>query len=525
VVGRIILVLLLVPLLIASGCVPQDVPVPAASPSPQFPLVTRPTATPSPSPEHTPTPTPPAWLAQQQMAMTREARSDLLALEDLTRYDIDLTIGVESLVLTGRQTTEYTNNSGEPLPELYFNLFPNSSRFAASMEISSLSIEGKEQQFEYQRNGTVVRVALPEPLDPGQTTTVAMDFTARVPHVQKNYYLVFAMAQGVLSLGDWHPMVAVYDDQGWNLDYPEGTVGEIVFSESAFYTVRVTLPSGPALDVVATGVESEHTLNGDGSETWLYHSGPVRDFHLVVTDRYGVATSEVGETTINSYYWPEHEVCGREALASAGRALTLYSDLFAPYPFTELDLAEADLWPWAIEWPGLILVGAPLYSDPEEECGEWHVVHEVAHQWWYSVVGNDQVDEPWLDEALANYSTALYYEWTRDPQEAAATIAEHIDERYEAYVQAYGDGIVGGPTSAYTRASYYPLVYGKGALFFAALRREIGDDAFFQGLRGYYERYKYRVGTAEGLRRAMETAYGHPLDEFFQHWIYSAAGT
>jgi aminopeptidase N len=173
----------------------------------------------------------------------------------------------------------------------------------------------------------------------------------------------------------------------------------------------------------------------------------------------------------------------------------------------------------------LILVGAPLYSDPEEECGEWHVVHEVAHQWWYSVVGNDQVDEPWLDEALANYSTALYYEWTRDPQEAAATIAEHIDERYEAYVQAYGDGIVGGPTSAYTRASYYPLVYGKGALFFAALRREIGDDAFFQGLRGYYERYKYRVGTAEGLRRAMETAYGHPLDEFFQHWIYSAAGT
>jgi aminopeptidase N len=524
VVVRVILVLLLLSLLPAMGCVSQSVPSPAASASPQWPSITTPRATLSPQPERTPTPSPPAWLAQQQMAMIQEARSDLLVLENLTRYDIDLSIGVESLLLTARQTTEYTNNSEHPMPELYFNLFPNSSRFAASLEITALSVDGTEHQFEYQRDGTVARVSLPTPLAPGETTTVTMGFTARVPHVQKNYYLVFAMAQGVLSLGDWHPMVAVYDDEGWNLEYPESTVGEIVFSESAFYTVRVTLPGGTGLHVVATGIEAEHTTKADGSETWLYYSGPVRDFHLVVTDRYRVATSKVGETTVNSYYWPEHEACGREALASAAQALTLYNELFGPYPFTELDLAEADLWPWAIEWPGLILVGAPLYCDPEEECGEWHVVHEVAHQWWYSVVGNDQVDEPWLDEALANYSTALYYERTRAPQEAAATIAEHIDQRYHAYVQAYGDGIVGGPTSSYTSASYYPLVYGKGAMFFDALRTVMGDEAFFQGLRSYYEEYKYRVGTPEGLQRTMEKAHGHPLDEFFQRWIYTATG-
>jgi len=481
--------------------------------------------TPTPPLEPIPTPTPPAWIAQQQMAMTREARCDVVPLEDLTRYEIDLTIGIESLVLTARQRTEYTNNSELPLHEIYFNLFPNSSRFAASMEISAVSVEDMEQQFEYERDGTVAMVPLAEPLDPGETTTVTLDFAARVPHVQKNYYLVFAMAQGVLSLGDWHPMVAVYDDQGWNLEYPEGTVGEIVFSESAFYTVRVTLPGGLGLDVIATGIEAEHTSNGQGGETFVYYSGPVREFHLLVTDRYEMATSKVGETIINSYYWPEHEACGSEALALAGQALTLYSALFGPYPFTELDLAEADLWPWAIEWPGLILVGEPLYSDPQEECGEWHVVHEVAHQRWYSVVGNDQVDEPWLDEALANYSTALYYEWTGDPQEAAATIADRIDERYEAYVQAYGDGIVGGPTRDYTRASYYPLVYGKGAMFFDALRREMGDEAFFGGLRNYHEEHKYRIGTPEALQRTMEMAYGRPLGDFFQRWIYSAEGT
>jgi hypothetical protein len=454
--------------------------------------------------------------------MTRGAASDLLHLQNLSRYEIDLTVGIESLTLTGSQVTRYVNNSAGTLEEIYFHLYPNSSRFAASMRLERAQVDEDEVDFQYEREGSVLRVPLSGGLLPGQSTTIALDFVARVPRLDKNYYLVFASAQGVLSLGDWHPMVAVYDDEGWNLGYPEGTVGEIVFSESAFYTVRISLPRRLGLEVVATGVEGEHVLNDDGTETIVYYGGPVRDFHIVISDRYDVSTTAVGETRITSYYWREHEECGNQALAFAERALTLYSELFGAYPFVELDLAEADLWPWAIEWPGLILVGEPLYSDPEEECGEWHVVHEVAHQWWYSVVGNDQVDNPWLDEALANYSTALYYEMLCDPQRADATIEQHIDQPYENYLLAYGDGIVGAPTGHYTRASYYPLVYAKGAKFFDALRTEMGDEAFFKGLQDYYEKYKYLVARPGDLQQAMEGASGRPLGDFFRRWVFSA---
>ena len=140
-VARMILVLLLASVLPAMGCVPREAPLPAASLSPQLPPIATPSLTPTPTPEPTPTSTPRAWIAEQQMAMTREARSDVVALEDLTRYEIDLAIGIESLTLTARQRTEYTNNSGQPLHEIYFNLYPNSSRFAASMEISAVSVE------------------------------------------------------------------------------------------------------------------------------------------------------------------------------------------------------------------------------------------------------------------------------------------------------------------------------------------------------------------------------------------------
>lgn len=454
--------------------------------------------------------------------MTEAARSDVAELEHLTRYDIDLTIGIESLSLSARQHTLYTNSETTELEELYFNLFPNSSRFAASMDIEGASVAGQEVPFDYELGDTAAKVTLPEPLLPGETIMVTLDFTARVPHVQENYYLVFVYAQGVLSLGDWHPMVAVYDDEGWNLGFPEGDVGEIVYSESAFYTVRLTLPAG--LTVIATGVEAERRVNADGTQTSVYYGGPVRDFHIVVSDRYEVVSGMVGDTMINSYYWPEDEACGAEILWFANLALNLYNQLYGPYPFKELDLVEADLWPWGIEWPGFILVGEPLFSDPEEACGEWHVVHEVAHQWWYSVVGSDQVDEPWLDEALANYSTALYYRMVYDPERAEAEIREHINQRYAAYVQAYGDGIVGGSTRDYTRASYYPLVYGKGALFFDALRELMGDEAFFEGLRRYYKEYKYDVATPEGWLRIMEQTYGQPLDEFYERWILRAEG-
>ncbi|MDH4209473.1 MAG: hypothetical protein OEV76_11410, partial [Anaerolineae bacterium] len=203
---------LLLTVFLLAGCVP------VASPTVVLLPTTLPTKTPPASPQPTPTalpapsPAPPGWLAEQQMAVIEEAHADLLHLQDLLRYDIDLTIGIESLTLTGRQVTTYTNNSADTLDEIYFNLFPNSSRFGASMEVNSVSVGEDQLDFEYERARTVLSAPLRDPLAPGESLTITLDFSARVPHVQKNYYLVFAMAAGVLSLGDWHPMVAVYDE-------------------------------------------------------------------------------------------------------------------------------------------------------------------------------------------------------------------------------------------------------------------------------------------------------------------------
>ena len=115
--------------------------------------------------------------------------------------------------------------------------------------------------------------------------------------------------------------------------------------------------------------------------------------------------------TVNSYFLPGDEEGGRKALDWAAEALTIYQREFGAYPYRELDIVETATTAGGIEYPGLVVVASRLYSDPKRQTFfESATVHEVAHQWWYNVVGNDQVNHPWLDEALTQYATYRYFQ-------------------------------------------------------------------------------------------------------------------
>jgi aminopeptidase N len=170
------------------------------------------------------------------------------------------------------------------------------------------------------------------------------------------------------------------------------------------------------------------------------------------------------------------------------------------------------------------MIGASLYSAPEKPDFEVTVAHEVAHQWWYNVVGNNVFDEPWLDEALASYSSSLFYEFDRGPGYVQGLQA-YWRERYDKLLDESGDDVVTGDLKHFEslnmQSVYGGIVYIKGALFFKALRQEIGDKAFFQGLRDYYQSRYFSVAHAEDLLAAFENAAGGELDGFYQKWLYS----
>ena len=157
------------------------------------------------------------------------------------------------------------------------------------------------------------------------------------------------------------------------------------------------------------------------------------------------------------------------------------------------------------------------------------IAHEVAHQWWAIGVGSDSQRAPWLDESLTNYSAMVYFEDRYSAAKAQQMIDLHLKTSYSmGRMLGNADAPVNKRTSQYSgNIQYGAIVYGKGALFYDAARKLIGDAAFFGALRDYYARYDNRVATANDLLSVMENAAPDKktqLRALYQRWIEGAHG-
>jgi aminopeptidase N len=255
-----------------------------------------------------------------------------------------------------------------------------------------------------------------------------------------------------------------------------------------------------------------------------FAAGPARDFYLAAGDNYIVMQETVGETTINSYALAPYSEYAQLALQVAVDSLRSFNRRFGPYPYTEFEVVSTPMQALGIEYPGLVGISLALY-DPAATIAEtssrvWlesTVAHEVAHQWFYNTVGNDQVDEPWLDEALAQYATWLYYVDTYDENTAQA-YARSWQTRWERVEQA--DIPIGLPAGEYQGREYGAIVYGRGPLFIAALAEEMGADLFHEFLGDYAQTYQWKLASGEDFKQLAETHCQCDLTDLFEAWVY-----
>ena len=454
----------------------------------------------------------------------------------LPRYAIDATFEPATETglanITGTVELDYVNWTGTPQDELHLRLYPNNPQYGeGGMTLTGLALDGRPADGALALDDTLLSVVLESPLAAGDRLAVAVDFATTVPTdpVQGYGMLKFDSDLETYALAHWFPMLAGIDADGAWLTEPLSENGDPVFSNAALFDVRLDAPS--ALVIVTTGNEVQSDADSGDTRIRRFTSGPSRDFVMAASEAFEVLEEQVGGTTVRSFALDGSEEGNRQVLTGAAESLAIFNRLIGDYPYDELDLVQVPLGGGAagVEFPGILYIGADLYEDPEPAgVGgflEFVVVHEVIHQWWYAVVGNNQYVDAFIDEGLANDLTTLYYGERYGQALEEDQTNRFLKLPYFNLLFEDRDDVVDQPTDEFPNSnSYGAIVYGKGALGFRAIRDEIGDEAFFGALRAYYAEFQFGVATPDDLLAAFETATGRQLDEFWRHWFQAAEG-
>lgn len=455
----------------------------------------------------------------------------------LTQYNISVRFNPEEKKAYCQQRTDYINNESEELNELYFHLYPNAFRYEdkptfppeeleraypngfSPGEITFQNIYVDNQFADFIISGfsdNILKITLKNPLKPGEKIIIDMEYSVTLP----NSLGRFGYGENTYNFANWYPVVCVYDDEGWNLD-PYYPIGDPFYSDIANYTVNITAPR--EYIIATTGEVIEEAEQGE-EKSWSINAMAVRDFAWIASDKFQISDKKVGDTTVYSYYYTSDG--GLEALDYAASSLEIFNRLFGEYPYPQLSVVQSDFFIGGMEYPNLIMIDRTLYGEENRDWLEVVTVHEVAHQWWYGLVGNDQIDEAWLDESLTEYSTILYYgqrygkeEEQRKYEELITkgkyqlfqiyTVGQNIDETIDRPIYKFDNWLV-----------YDSLVYGKGTMMFNELRKEMGEDVFYKVLQEYFDSNQFKNASLEDLLAVCEKITKNQWDSFFDKWLY-----
>jgi aminopeptidase N len=472
----------------------------------------------SPAPGSDPLQTPWEDRSTFKDGLVRSERSVLNELDGASVYHIEFNIEDELDQVKGTEEVRYTNTEEVALDEVWIRLFPNT--LGGKMTVQSMTVDGQSATPEYKLQDSLMIVPFSSPLAPGQSVVLKIVFSLTVPQTVELNYGVLAYAEDVLTLAHAYPMIAVYDDEGWNAEIPPQS-GDVTYADASFFLVRVKAPADVRL--ITSGREISQAESGQ-IQTLTVASGPARDFYLAAGPNYEEASQTFGEVTIRSYAPAELKKGAQLALQVASRAIEDFSARYAPYPYTELDIVSTPTLALGIEYPGMIAITSRIYHVDQDYRGapariymESTVAHEAGHQWFYNLVGDDQLDDPWLDESLTQFATLQYY-----ADEYGAAGAEgfrlFLEGRWESVGRA--DIPIGLPVAAYSGQEYGAIVYGRGPLFFVALREKIGTETFDAFLKDYTESLSWAIATPESLQSLAEKHCQCDLDDLFNEWVY-----
>jgi len=439
-----------------------------------------------------------AALGMRSPAVPRRAKA---AAQGLNTYDYDLIFRPEERELSVTLSLGYTNQTGDTLTSLVLRTWVNAyaseqTSPAAIGELydicypqgfsnGSMTLEGVWWNDvliadHHYLDGAKTALSVPIPaLNDGTAGTLLLRCRITVPNCAHR----FGFSNGVWQFGNALPILSVYENGAWRTD-DYCAIGDPFVSECANYSVRLTAPKGWQCAASAPVIQQ----NG----VFIMKASAVRDFAFALSRDWESAAANANGVSVLSY--AQNAAAAKRAAKYGAQAVKTYEKLYGDYPWEQLTLCEADFPLGGMEYPAFILLDEGYFYDDWADTLELIIAHETAHQWFYALVGSDQYNAPWQDEALSEYAMLRYVldRYGRAAYEnlILTRISVPMQENILSPVTP------GSPIDHFgSYGDYSAVVYGRGAALMIAIEEMTGKaDAF---LRAYCEAFAFQYVSRE----------------------------
>lgn len=452
---------------------------------------------------------------------------------NFSRYNISVIFYESTSSVSGNLTVNYYNNDPVNFTRIPFHLFLSGMLYNVRpgsidiLNVTTLSTPKISLSFEVNDTTQLLWVNLESTLEPYQRTSFEIQFYSVIPDGgfdRANSHGSNATQSRIYKFTSFYPMPCVYDAfDGWNTD-PYLDVGDPFYQDMAYYNFTIEAPNGVV--VAATG---ELTGQINKGTTIVYNFDPelpVREVTFAASRFYTVETRLISGVNISIYYIPKSSyIWANDAIDYATDGFDFFNDTFGFYPYSTLNIVEEYAAYLGMEYPAQVYVSEIIdtYSYPtstKKWLLEKVIVHEIAHQWWYNLVGVDQVDWGFLDEGLTYWSTDYYAEIIHGDWEYFQYTIYY--DRVRTYYST--DNLSSKINqSAYNiiedNLDYGYISYYKSPLIFEKISRTLGQADFILGLKTFFEQFQFEIALLSDLQDILEVIAGYSLDWLFFPWF------
>jgi len=408
---------------------------------------------------------------------------------NVPRYTLSIRVHKGLHVVTGTVSVRFAPE--QATDRLVFRLWPNAPHFAqegAKLVVGRVRSNGKKSPVSRPNSTTlVVRRAV----SAEEQIRVSMSWRLLLPFNSYERLYGGTMAR----LGSFFPLLAWDPRRGWQTDPPSAIGWETWTSPTADFDVRVTAPRG--LRVLASGEQT-------GRHHWRAHL--VRDFAMAV-GRFTVVTSGSSGTDkvrVTAAVQGRGASFARTLIADARAALEAHAQRFGPYPWPTLTVVASNMARYSWEYPTLVF---QTTAGPDLAAG---LAHEIGHQWFYSLVGNNQARDPWLDEALASWAQVRF----------SGTLAEELAVEIPEPVRNQ----LGQPMTFWDQFGIGEFIAGAYDQGVQALASLGPPDLVDCALRLYARDNAFRIASPDDLLRSLETFFPDAGPKLSAYGVHFEAG-